>query len=180
MLSNQPESKLASQDFKPAGVEAEQRSIAALVALQTMRRDNFHGGDAFWGGCLLQRGRIFRRKHDGAVFVSLGFESFCATGWRLELHTSADVSYFSSPKSASADSLEFLVCNVVSGTPSTSDSEAFEGIPFTICPLTGIRFLMFLGIFFCSGSFVFVVVLNSIPGGVMGHDSVEMARWLVM
>ena len=113
-------------------MEADQRAVAALAALEAMQPDNFHGGDSFWAACLLQRGRLYRRRIDGQLFISMGFETYCSLGWKVELISHDGINYFRSPKDASVGSLELLRCTAVSVDDSSADTEPFQGIPFEL------------------------------------------------
>ena len=57
--------------MKPAGAQADFRSVAAMLAIKSTAGQNFRGLTGAWVGSLLQEGGIYRRR-DGQYFLSLG------------------------------------------------------------------------------------------------------------
>ena len=137
---------LALQDFKPAGTDAEERTVAALAALRATHPEGYHGISGMWSGCLLQRGFLFQRRSDQATFVSLDFRYYAALGWRVESvePEGSSKKFWVMPKfrddglEAAAANLQFL-CNTklsASEGASNDDMEEYLGIPCELRSLT--------------------------------------------
>ena len=126
----------AREEVKPAGTEADERSVAAMFALWKSRDFYFGGISDLWKSCTLQRGLLYIRKSDNMVFVSLGFMEYVAIGWGLErvYSKSSEKNFFTTPKCTSYNDAKgnifFLSCTGLSGRNITDQSEEFAGIPF--------------------------------------------------
>ena len=69
---------------KPAGQQAEHRSIATLCALRATAEKGFADLDGAWAGGLLQQGHVYRKAGTDDFYVSLGFTFKATLLWRLE------------------------------------------------------------------------------------------------
>ena len=69
---------------KPAGQQAERRSIATLCALRATAEKGFADLDGAWAGGLLQQGHVYRKAGADDFYVSLGFTFKATLLWRLE------------------------------------------------------------------------------------------------
>ena len=87
----------------------------------------------------LQRGRLYQRRADGKIFLSLGFQTYVAIGWGMVSQQSGGTTFFSFPKlqthSAAIANVEFLSCMTLSTNSDTAAEEPFAGIPFDLCSL---------------------------------------------
>ncbi len=124
----------AGKDWKPAGILADHRAVAALGALLCLEAKQFVGIGGCWTACLLQKGRIFQRRADSRYFVSLGFQDWAALGWELDYVADR---YFVLPPPAlpgqsNLQKLQVLV-NTDLGTQADSVNEEFVGVPFKLC-----------------------------------------------
>jgi hypothetical protein len=68
---------------KPAGQNADKKSVACMVVLKELAPSGFSGIGGTWVACLLQKGRLFRRKADGTIFLSLGFNTKAVIAWAV-------------------------------------------------------------------------------------------------
>ena len=125
--------------MKASGTLADANAVAALAALQMTESNDFHDLGATWCSCLFLRHSVYRRRKDGAVFVSLGFNKWIALGWQLSEVEGADCTFFETPSQQDArSSLQFLCLTNVASNDDSMELEEFEAIP--VEP----RFLVFL------------------------------------
>ena len=132
---------LICEDIKPAGTQADETAVAAVAALLASRDSDFQDLAAAWCSAFLQLGQCFRRKADGAVFLSLGFQKWCSLGWRLEpvldRRFPGGRQFFHTPPGLQAEDargrLEFLRCSNLAAGEDDRGEEEFEGIPCEFC-----------------------------------------------
>ncbi|CAK9021499.1 Hemicentin-1 [Durusdinium trenchii] len=125
------------QAVKPAGQEADWRSVAAITALRCLASTSFVDASAVWCTAALERGKLFQEKLAddclGKVYLSLGFHFSAAILWEVE-EVQPEL-YQLAADGLTAGSSNARV-RYVCLTTMTVDGreEAFEGIPVDICP----------------------------------------------
>lgn len=126
------------QAVKPAGQEADWRSVAAITALRCLASTSFVDASAVWCTAALERGKLFQEKLAddclGKVYLSLGFHFSAAILWEVE-EVQPEL-YQLAADGLTAGSSNARV-RYVCLTTMTVDGreEAFEGIPVDICAL---------------------------------------------
>ena len=72
------------KDVKPAGLPADMRSVAAMLALRATAGNDFDGLSALAAGALMQEGFLFKHKATEKVFVSLGHVLLALWLWEVD------------------------------------------------------------------------------------------------
>lgn len=127
------------QEVKPSGTEADEKAVAAMLALLQTQGFGYAGLGDLWAGCVLQRGLLYQRKHDCSVFVCLGFMEYVSIGWKMDtINDEKDgesVQYYRSPTcnqpTEAIGNLQVLTVTGLSGLQRTDKNEEFAGIPFS-------------------------------------------------
>lgn len=122
--------------MKTSGTEAEDKGVAAVIALRLLKPSNFEGIGGLWPGCLLQRGRLFKKVGGDSFWVSLGFETYVAIGWECSVIQDVGESYFrlgsqSGELEHIKARLQWMKCSGLN-SPETDCQEEYQGIPFEV------------------------------------------------
>ena len=119
-------SEYTAEDWKPAGIQADYRAVAAVHSLLQIS-PAFQFVEHLWMCCLLQLGKVFCRKSDGQCFLSLGSQDSMAWGWQLQVVQGTARSQYlrvgpvTSDPDRSVRSLQPLLCIGLEGAAANVD-----------------------------------------------------------
>ncbi|CAL1163263.1 unnamed protein product, partial [Cladocopium goreaui] len=124
-------------DVKPAGQQAEFRSVASMVALRLCVGDgpqHFTGVSGLWTGGLLQEGMVFKHLPSQKVYLSLGFVHAAVMLWMIEDDLFLVANFHDSPEAA-RDRLRFEAGVHIGGDlADAAIEEQWVGVPVSLAP----------------------------------------------